>query len=362
MEERKMILKMIEDGKISAEEGLKLLEALEGHKKTSDEPSTAVSSQVDWSEGERYKQQHSQSASSTSKFTSFLESAFQKIKEFDLDFNFGSSIEINHIFQHKDVSPKSLNVSLENGSIMIIPWDEKDVRVECQAKVYRVKDSDEARRVFLQESSFEVSEERLTFQTKVKSMKTITTLYVPKTSFDFIKLYTFNGQIKGNQMHVDTLDANTLNGGLSFEAVTAKKIIAETVNGAIDLKQLDAHLIDAKTINGGITLIGQVQDADAETVNGTITYELHSLKEAGYADLKATTGSIHLHLPKDFRVEGKLKTNVGGFTVGLNEYEILEEKKEFAVKGLTFVGNKQQTTTIKVNAVTNTGSIIVKDL
>ncbi|WP_088104249.1 DUF4097 family beta strand repeat-containing protein [Halalkalibacter urbisdiaboli] len=358
MEERKMILKMIEDGKITAEEGLKLLEALEDGK-SSEQQTTAVSTNVNWSEGREERQQRHFS-SSASKFTSFLESAFQKIKDFDLDFNFGTSIDIDHIFQHREISPKSLDISLENGSIEIIPWDEPDVRIECQAKVYRVKDSEEARRVFLQESRFNVDAEKLVFQTKVKYMKTHTVVYVPKTSFDLIKLYTFNGQIKGKPIVVDTLDVNTLNGGLSFDAVTAKKVMAETVNGSIELKQLDVHLIDAKTIHGGITLLGQMQDVDVETINGTVTYELTSLTKDGYADLKATTGSINITLPDALRVEGKLKTNVGGFLVDVPDHEVLSEKKEFAAKSLSFVARKEAQPTIKINATTNTGSISTK--
>ena len=371
MEERKMILKMIEDGKVTPEEGLKLLEAIErGNQHTSPEDKaaysgdTSLSTEVKWQEGEEYQKRNRQQSSSfsSSKFTGFIESAFQKIKEFDLDFNFGSAVEIDHIFQHRDVTPQLLDISLENGSIIFEPWDEPDVRIECKAKVYRVKDSEEARRFFLQESTFRVDERKLLFHTKVKSMKVQATIYVPRTKFTLVKLYTFNGQIKGNQITVDTLDMNTLNGSLSFDSVTAKKVMAETVNGTITCEDLHVDLFDAKTVNGGITLSGKVQDVDAETINGTITYKLVALEESGYVDLKAMTGSVHLSVPKNLRVEGKLKTNVGGFTVDLNDYEIVEEKKEFAQKSLSFIGNQEASPRVKVNAQTNTGSVLIKDL
>ncbi|WP_332695382.1 DUF4097 domain-containing protein [Halalkalibacter lacteus] len=366
LEERKMILKMIEDGKITAEEGIKLLEAMEKtepaqtHKVVT--PVSEVSTEVKWDEGDRYRERARQTASSTTNlFTSFIESTIQKIKDVDLDFNFGSAVEIDHIFQHRDVSPTSLDISLENGSITFKPWDESDVRVECKAKVYRVKNSEEARRIFLHESTFRVDERKMLFHTKTKSIKVQTTVYVPRVTFTHIKLYTFNGQISGDTLDVDTLDVNAMNGALSFSSVKAKKVMAETVNGAIEYKKANIDVFDAKTINGGITLTGIVQDFDAETVNGSITYDLDELKESGYADLKATTGSIHLSIPKTTRVEGKLKTNVGGFTVDLRDYEVLEEKKEFAQKSLSFIGNQQSSPRVKVNALTNTGSVLVKD-
>ncbi|MCM3714627.1 DUF4097 family beta strand repeat-containing protein [Halalkalibacter oceani] len=361
MEERKMILKMIEDGKITAEEGLKLLEAIDKGEKEQQE--TGVSTKVNWDEGESYRKRARQTTTSAANmFTSFIESTIQKIKDVDLDFNFGPAIEIDHIFQHRESSPTALDISLENGSLSFQPWDEPDVRIECQAKVYRVKDSEEARRFFLQQSTFRVNENKLMFHTKTKSMKVQATVYVPRTTFDHIKLYTFNGQINGKGIDADTLDVNAMNGAISFEQVQAKKVIAETVNGAIEYKDTTIDVIDVKTINGGITLAGTIQDLDAETVNGSITYEMAGLTESGYADLKATTGSVHLFVPKKLRVEGKLKTNVGSFAVGLADYEVLEEKKEFAQKTLSFIGNQDSSPRVKINALTNTGSIHVKDL
>ncbi|ADC49148.1 hypothetical protein BpOF4_05430 [Alkalihalophilus pseudofirmus OF4] len=363
MEERKMILKMIEDGKITAEEGIKLLEAMDT--KAEPEPRRAepasLSTDVNWDEGEEYKKRNRQSTSAENRFASFIDTALQKIKDFDLDFNFGSSVVVDHIFQHRDLAPANVDISLENGSITFVPWEEPDVRIECQARVYRVKDSEEARRVFLQEATFRVNEQKVLFHTKVKSIKVQATVYVPKTTFEHLKLYTFNGQIKGEQIHVDTFDVNTLNGAISFKSIKAKKIMAETVNGAIELEHQESDLVDVKTVNGSITLSGKAQDVDAETVNGGITYKLDALNESGYADLKATTGSIHLYVPEDIRVEGKLKTNVGGFTVDLANHEILDEKKEFAQKSTSFVGNQQSSPRVKVNAVTYTGSILVKD-
>jgi len=359
LEERKMILKMIEDGKITAEEGIKLLEAIE----KSEPPKTAeVSTKVNWDEGDNYRERARQAASSTTNmFASFIESAIQKIKDVDLDFNFGSHVVIDHIFQHRDIEPTSIDISLENGSILFKPWDEKDIRIECQAKVYRVKDTEEARRVFLQESSFRVDERKMLFHTKTKSIKVQTTVFVPRNAFSHIKLYTFNGQITGEQIEVDTFDVNAVNGALSFTGIKGKKVMAETVHGAIDFKDITVDLLDTKTINGGITVTGTVQDVDVETVNGSITYNLGDLTESGYADLKATTGSIHLFIPKSTRVEGKLKTNVGGFTVDLADYEVLEEKKEFAHKSMNFIGNQQSSPRIKVNASTNTGSVLIRD-
>ncbi|WP_066156951.1 DUF4097 family beta strand repeat-containing protein [Halalkalibacter krulwichiae] len=366
MEERKMILKMIEDGKITAEEGLKLLEAIDKPEseqaKAEPRNKSEVTTKVKWEDGDKYRERARQAASSTTNvFTNFIETAIQKIKDVDLDFNFGPHVVVDHIFQHRDMKPTALDVSLENGSITFKPWDEEDIRIECEAKVYRVRDTEEARRVFLQETAFRVDERKMLFHTKTKSIKVQTTIYVPRVQFSHIKLYTFNGQIHGEHIHVDTLDVNAVNGALTFADVTAKKAMAETVHGAIDFKQIEIEVFDGKTLNGAITLTGKIQDVDVETINGSITYNIDDLTESGYADLKATTGSIHLFVPKTTRIEGKLKTNVGGFTVDLEDYEVLEEKKEFAQKSMNFLGNQVSSPRLKLSATANTGSVLVKD-
>ena len=106
-EERKMILKMIEDGKITTEEGLQLLKALKDDAKEAgpeiveDQPvqSSELSTDVDWDHGSSYSQTEKKSPSFAARFSDIVEDVVQKIKEFDLDFNFGSSVEVEHIFQ-----------------------------------------------------------------------------------------------------------------------------------------------------------------------------------------------------------------------------------------------------------------------
>ncbi|MCM2675657.1 DUF4097 family beta strand repeat-containing protein [Alkalicoccobacillus plakortidis] len=362
MEEKKMILKMIEDGKVTAEEGIKLLQAIEKDESTSS--STQLSTEVNWEKGNESRDQKAKSDAGTyaTKFTDFVETAFKKIKDADFDFNFGSHVVVDHTFHHRNETPSVIDVSLENGSITLVPWEESDIRVECQAHVYRVKDSEEARRIFLQETAFSFEDSKLQFRSKIKSLKIKTTIYVPKADYDRVKLYSFNGEISAADLKVDTLEVNTLNGALSFEGVQAKKANVETVNGSIHLKESNIHLVDAKTLNGAVYVSGKVQDADIEAINGTLTYELNSLDEAGFAELKTTTGTIHVKVAPSIRLEGKFKTNVGSFSNDMADYEVLEEKKDFANRLLHFVGNSSSTPRVKVSAVSNTGSIKAKDL
>ena len=368
MEERKMILKMIEEGKVTAEEGLKLLEAIgeeptlqeqQASSKEKGTEQTSLSTFVDWDNSEQRRSSYREPAGS-SFLTGFLESAIQKIREFDLDFNFGSYIEIDHIFQHRQLTEKHINISVENGSVKIKPWDEEDVRVECVAKVYRAHNHDEARHMFLSAVKFESDGEHLSFVTNAKSVKLEATFYVPKTTFESFKLYSFNGHFKSEQLHADAIDLKVVNGSIYLDGTTCKRIGTETVNGPIELLQIHAGDCSAKTVNGAIRIAGKDADSDVETVNGTIHYDLEQIDEACFADLKAATGSVYVKIPKNLRVDGKLKTNVGGFSCDLTGFEVVENKKEFIQKTLRFTANQQGTYRMKLEAETNAGSIELK--
>ncbi|WP_026688328.1 DUF4097 family beta strand repeat-containing protein [Alteribacter aurantiacus] len=366
-EERKMILKMIEDGKISAEEGLQLLNALKDDNGPSKQESPIrreapqeVSTDVNWEKGDDYRNRASyKQPSFASRFTDFIEDAVQKIKEFDLDFNFGSSVEIQHTFQHVGADIRDVDVSVENGGITFRPWEESDIRVECSVKVYKVKDADEARRFFLDEVIFDVKEQKLRLKSPSKSMKVNTVVYVPEKSLEKIKLYAFNGKVTGEAVHTTMFEAQTVNGRIGFDTVTCKDARFETVNGTISVEKLSSTHCDAKTINGTIDLNVEKGEVDVETLNGTINYTLLH-EEATRAYFKTTTGSVVVQVPETMKVEGDLKTTVGGMNCDLEKLTIIDEKKDWANKRMSFLANKEGETSMYIEAEATTGSITVK--
>ncbi|ADU31818.1 DUF4097 family beta strand repeat-containing protein [Evansella cellulosilytica] len=364
-EERKMILKMIEDGKITAEEGLQLLNALKEGKENSttaaeEKTTEQLSKDVDWENSQNnYYEKTSKKSSFANRFSEFIEEAVQKIKEFDLDFNFGSSVEIQHIFQHKGENVRNVDVHLENGSITFRPWEEEDIRVECNVKVYKVHDNDEARKFFLDEVNFDVSNERLRFESNRKTMKINTVIYVPKENLEKVKLYTFNGKVDGETVQSEKFEAQTVNGRINFDEVDAKDVRFETVNGTISISKLNMEHTDAKTVNGTMSLNVVKGKLDAETLNGTVHYTLLEPTNSR-AYIKTTTGSVNVIVPEEVKTEGELKTTVGGIHCDLDHLSIIEEKKEFASKKMSFLANKEGENAFYVEVEATTGSITVK--
>ncbi|PYZ95821.1 DUF4097 domain-containing protein [Alteribacter lacisalsi] len=374
-EERKMILKMIEDGKISAEEGLQLLNALKEDKSQGDPGKTTqqetshsttsgssheISTKVDWENSSGEYRSRTKQPSFASRFTEFLEDAVHKIKEFDLDFNFGSSVEIEHTFQHTGAVVRHVDVNVENGSILLRPWDEPDVRVECNVKVYKVNDGDEARRFFLNEVIFDVTDGRLRIKSPSKSMKVNSVVYVPRKDLEKVKLYAFNGKITGETLEAVNVEAQTVNGRIGFDKVACRDARVETVNGTISVDDLSMDHCDAKTVNGTIDLRVSRGEVDVETLNGTINYTLTEPVDTK-AYFKTTTGSVVAQLPENMKVEGNLKSSVGGLNCDLPGMTVIDEKKEFASKRMTFLANKEAEASFYLEAESGTGSVQVKN-
>lgn len=359
-EERKMILKMIEDGKITAEEGVSLLKQLgETEEKQQQKKEAYLSNDVDWEGGRDYRGKYSQ-PSFGNRFTDFIEQAIQKIKEFDLDLNFGNSVEIDHIFHHRDSNIARVDIAIENGSIRFVPWDENDIRIECKVKVYREKEVEAARKQFLDEVSFHVADDKLRFKSREKSLKIQATFYLPKAVYDEIKLYTFNGHITGDTIEARELCAKTVNGRIAIEKLATTKVELETVNGSITVNQLTADKAEAKTVHGTVNLAVAGGEVDVETLNGTIKYKLTE-KVKGKAYLKTTTGSIEMTVPENMKTEGEFKTVVGGFTCDLPQLEVLDEKKDIVNKHVTFISNKGMDPVFYVEAEARTGSITIQN-
>src|SRR5690606_144765 len=151
----------------------------------------------------------------------------------DLDFNFGNAVEVNHIFQHTDAYINRIDLDVANGSVTIHPWDAKDVRIECDAKVYKIENQEEARQEFLREVLFSIENGKLRFAIHKKQMKVHVKLYVPQEDYEHVKVRMFNGPISGEQLVAKDLRAKTANGAITLNKCTTSSMEIETANGHI---------------------------------------------------------------------------------------------------------------------------------
>ncbi|KML04716.1 hypothetical protein VL05_03340 [Bacillus stratosphericus] len=357
MNEKERILKLVEDGTLSAKEAITLLEKLEENQSISLEKSTADHTFHEEKAGTENKGTGTENLGA--KLFGWLDSAVKKVKDVDLDLNFGQSVDVEHIFQFKDAALSHLDFQLANGSLNLMPWDDGDVRAECHAKIYRAEDGEQARQQFLQHLDCGLEGDKFFIRTEKKTMKVNVTLYVPRIQYDKIKVKLFNGPIRGEKLKTKELAAKTTNGVVSFASLQAEKVGIETANGQIKLADHECGMIEVETINGLIDLRGKSESIDAQSFNGNIAVQLSDEKcRSIYA--KTTTGSVDVQIPRACAVTAELKSNLGSISHELLDANMIKEKNETLQKEKMIKANQQAEHNISIFAETKTGSIQVK--
>lgn len=359
--ERERILNMVKEGKLSVNEALVLLEGLDSSSEKKEDPFIGeLSTTVKFEEAKKEDPFSQQKFHSTKdKLLEFVDTAIQKIKDFDLDLNFGQSVNISHIFQQSDVYLKEMDLDLANGSVKIIPWEQNDVRIECEAKVYRVDTQEEARNNFLKDVTFAIEGGKLRFATQQKWMKLQATLHIPKVQYESIKVRMFNGSIDSENLQVEKYHVKTANGKINMFGITSKYVDAETANGQIEVRDGKIEDLDAETINGAVKIDGSFKKAELQSFNGNIVCSFTD-DNCEFVEAKATTGGIKLYIPESVAISGEFKTNVGNFNIEYKGIQVTDEKSEVVQKLVRFQPTNPSEKVARILADTKTGSISLK--
>ncbi len=362
-EERKRILKLIEEGMITAEEADELLDALENAEKAkSAHVDQSLSEQVLWEDSSHASDNNKQKKKSTKhKLFDFVDNTIHKIKNVDLDFNFGSSVSVSHIFQYQDFAFSNLDFEIENGSLDINVWDEREVRVECNAKVYKVEDEEAAKKQFLEQLQVDFQNSTFFIKLETKKIKVDFIIYVPKQIYQKAAFKTFNGPIFLDSIESKYVNVKTTNGKISFQKVKGEEWEVKSANSSVKLENCVCSDCNVETINGSIYVDGTFDKIDSQLVNGSIHCFWHGM--AGHTGFfKTTTGSVHLYVPGNKRIDGELKTSVGNVHCTLPDYETVKHTSDFLKKQLHFQTEGINEKALYIEAETKTGSVNVHPL
>ncbi|WLR49285.1 DUF4097 family beta strand repeat-containing protein [Halobacillus litoralis] len=336
-EERMKILQMIEKGTISAEEGAKLLEAVE-------EPSPKSSEQ-------REKSKYG--------LRNFMDDAMEKIKNADFDFSFGEYVEFNDetILPNEEFHDADLSIS--NGSLKVHTWDQEDVKASYQVKVYQVETEEEARTRFHDETQVEIKNGLLRIASPSKKIKMNVDIFIPNKKYEFIKSQLTNGNLNLENIKSDHFQMKTSNGAVNAKQLSGETCKMQTGNGAIHLQEGTFEECETDTINGAITLSGDIGKTDASSVSSSITVDYSGAK-AHTGFYKTTTGRIQVSLPTEKKIDGVLRTKFGPIQCELDNYKILKDRKDVANKMLEFEAYEQFEDAYHIEAETKTGSVTVQ--
>ena len=390
MDERKRILKLVEDGTISADEAINLLEALSKQKESAQAtpPSTYVEPvQTQGQEQSTYEQQEKKRKSTgfedlfgklgnnkkvdellhelrhdlsefSGRMMSLMNTTLSKVKDFDVEFPFGEKVEFdkNYVFNVEEV--RGFEIDIPNGRVTIEKGSEPTIQVETHVKTSKVESELETIERFT-DDFVELKDGKVEITTQSKMSHVALRILVPEKHYDVFLIRMLNGGITLNNVDAKLFKAKTYNGNIKVEDVNFEHADLQSANGSIEARGISGDDLEAETANGRVYIDGAVREVEAESVNGHVVVTTTSSKPH---KVKARTvaGSVELYVPKNVSLDGQVTSNFGRTDVGLPDVTTRLEEDQFLLKTLRFNKIIDDAPVLKLVGESRTGTIIVR--
>lgn len=287
-DEKKMILTMLSEGKISADEAQKLLEALQ-----SDEPKVPPGREGADADG-----------ASRSIMGGIMESIRTGLANVDLSFDIGGDrnrilLEETHTGEFTQERVE-LDLRAKNGSIRVESWDRPGFQLNILKRI-KAPTREQAEDLAAEYTYATIEENRIAAGDQEAKragnrIHVALRLRLPRSHTYFGTVKTMNGSIELNGLDLGELELGSMNGSVKVREVKGDDIRAKTVNGSL---RIDGGLgkIHGTTTNGSIGLVNFAEDSSnqLETVNGRVEVKVPARSDVGI-NLRArtTSGSIRL--------------------------------------------------------------------
>lgn len=379
-EEKILILKMLEEGKITSEEAAKLIEALENGEKQNtsgaagrqqkqpnfqDEVAKVRDRLNEWKKEfqanynqkdfDRIIDEFSSKAEKLGKnvaYTTFglVDKVIDFVGSF-VDTNtfnfFGSCPTVEKSFETPATAGMELDVEATNGAIVVKKHLDNKIVIKSRIK----SRSNNADDVLMFTDDGNIVSLKLNNPGNVSVYHEI---FLPAVKFKKINLVTANGRIYAEDSLSESFNATTRNGhielmGVNSDAIVTstknariqvsyvigKNIEIETTNSVIDIKHIKAENVKVETTNGRI-LVENAQNYEnipemnlsLKTTNGGIKVNMNDMDQKGYkVRAKTTNGGINLLIPEMIYHNVNRQSPGGNFVEAeSNGYDTFNEK------------------------------------
>lgn len=399
--ERKRILNLVENGTLSAEEAIVLLEALTKEQdsnqtnivplttKTEKEPNATEQSGA-YQQSETREETKSKTtgfedifgkafnnkdankkmdefmndlkqdlSQFSNRFMGLMNSTLTKIKDFDLEFPFGEKVQFDKTYAFNANDIKGIELEIPNGKVEIVKSEDNRFLVEAQVKTSISNQDEDKTRAQFEEQLVQLVNGKVTISVSTKMSQVSVRLVVPEKQYDVVLLRLLNGAVTIQNLDSKLLKVKSYNGAIRIEQSTFQRADIETGNGAIDLRNVKGEDLEAETVNGRIYIDGDLMEIEAESVNGAVVLTTNA-KDARKIKAQTVAGAVELYVPKSLSLDGQVTTNFGKADVGLLDVVTRSEEDQFLLKTLHFDKIIENEKILKLVGESRTGSIIVR--
>ncbi|MER2105305.1 MAG: DUF4097 family beta strand repeat-containing protein [Solibacillus sp.] len=375
--ERERILKLLEDGKITADEAVKLLDVLAKQnesttqtllndaKEQTDEDSRKKTGFEDLFGKDTNKKMDEfmndlkdDLSQFSTRMVGLLNSTFSKVKEFDFDTPFGEKLEFDTTYAYPATEVSSFYLEVANGKVDVVKSADDTVQVDVHVKTSVQGTAEETEAKFtddlvtLRDGKLEIASDNKFAEVKVR-------IAVAEKHYDVFVARLLSGSVAIEDLDAKLIKIKTLNGLLRLENVTVDHAELKSANGAIEARNVVGADIEAETVNGRIYIDGDVKEVEAESVNGHVVVTTKS-EQAHKIKARTVAGAVELYVPKTVALDGRVMSNFGKADVGLGDIVTKEEEEQFLLKTTHFTKQLEGASVLKLVGESRTGTVLVR--
>ena len=348
LSEKSRILDMLQEGKITPNQAVMLLEAL----------------------GEKNAEEITKNYQRTEKKTDFDEKASKIIDDLGKKFNYfienlghyvseglGKVSDFSNSFagrryrfedKVKGVVKDGATIKIRsNGPIDIRGIDSLDGEFTIEL-IKMIREEDEKKAEIIAKEAVEIkssTDEIILNLVENRELWLEMVIYLPRNFMYNLEIHSVNGRL-----NLDDLDLTTAN--------------LETVNGRILVERCDAGILNLTTLNGSIDIAGNFKVLEAATHNGSVEYSLEESDTK--ASVKSTNGPVRVRLPinQSFDYNIEATTGWGKMIVDLPLKDLKVNRDGDNYLQATTMSNLSfpKDRAIQLKAVTSNGSITIVPL
>ncbi len=293
------------------------------------------------------------------RFMQFMQTAVHKVKKFDFDSPFGQSTTFSHTMTKKVDEIEEIILDVDHGKVTVHSGEGTEVKAEFSVKAFNHDSEEKAKEDFLEKVLFVADGEKLRLASDMKMTQVNIDLYIPGKSYKKLSARLLNGAFKMKNAEVETVRVKTANGKIDVSQLTCKQAEFETANGAIRLNDVTGESVQAETLNGRVYIDGYLKEVEAQSLNGHVVVTTKESK-AEKIEAKTVSGSVEIYIPSTVSLSGEIASNIGRLDLQLPDVDQTAEQEQLLQRTIRFKKNEAESdSTLHVFGEAKTGTVLV---
>lgn len=353
--ERVRILTMLEEGKITADEALRLLEAMgkESGQKTEEESSSADAF---------FEDIRKEFVTAGDRFMQFMDTAVHRVKEFDFEAPFSKTVSFTHTESKSAEDVEEIIIHIDHGTVEIHPSETDEILAKFSVKHFNNDSEAGALNQFLDKLLFVKDGNKLRIGSDLKMLQVNVQLYVPTAAaYEKLSVRLLNGGCSAEGVDFKDVRVKTANGKIECADIRFDEAELETANGMIRMLKVTGDKLEAETLNGRVYVDGAIRDVDAKSLNGNVTLTTSST-DARKLEAKSISGTVEIYFPSTVGVKGEITSNMGKLDLQLKDVSRVEEQEQFLHRTIRFSKNSEDAMQepLHITGESKTGTVMVR--